>query len=129
MNHMAIEILASLLIVLAAIKLIVVVVEPRMWLRFARRVYASPAVTSYAALLLAALVLYLLLNSGLTMVQILAVTVFVALLLMVGMAPHAARLFEWVETQSLPAMLRQQWLYIVVWVLLLGWGAFEIITA
>ena len=129
MNHSAIEILAGLLIVLAGIKLIVIFVDPRTWLRFARRVYANPVVTSCVALLLAALVLYLLLKSGLSIVQVLAVTVFVSLLLMVGMAPHAARLFEWVESQSLPAMIRQQWLYIVVWMLLLAWGAVEIIAA
>ena len=129
MTHTAIKVLATLLIVLAGIKLIVVFVNPQMWLRFARRVYAKPTVTSTVALLLAALVLYLLLKSGLTIVQVLAVTVFVALLVMVGMAPHAARLFEWVESQSLPAMLRQQWPYIAVWVLLLGWGAAEIIAA
>lgn len=129
MNVTAIKFLAALLIVLAAIKLIVVFVSPQSWLRFVRRVYAVPVVTSTVALLLAALVLFFLLRSGLTIVQVLAVTVFVSLLLVVGIAPYAGRLFEWVETQSLPAMLRQQWLYIVVWVLLLAWGAIEIIAA
>lgn len=129
MNVTAIKFLAALLIVLAAIKLIVVFVSPQAWLRFVRRVYAVPVVTSTVALLLAALVLFFLLRSGLTIVQVLAVTVFVSLLLVVGIAPYAGRLFEWVETQSLPAMLRQQWLYIVVWVLLLAWGAIEIIAA
>jgi len=126
MTYTAIEILAILLIVLAAIKLVVILVDARVWLGFAKRVYAKPAVTSSVALLLAGLVLHLLLNSGLTIVQVLAVTVFVALLLMVSVAPYAGRLFAWLETQSLPAMLRQQWLYIVVWVLLLAWGAIEI---
>lgn len=128
MTYTAIEILAILLIVLAGIKLVVILVDARMWLGFAKRVYAKPAVTSWVALLLAGLVLYLLLSSGLTIVQVLAVTVFVALLLMVSVAPYAGRLFAWLETQSLPAMLRQQWLYIVVWVLLLAWGAIEIFT-
>jgi hypothetical protein len=113
MTYTAIEILAILLIVLAAIKLVVILVDARVWLGFAKRVYAKPAVTSSVALLLAGLVLHLLLNS-------------VALLLMVSVAPYAGRLFAWLETQSLPAMLRQQWLYIVVWVLLLAWGAIEI---
>lgn len=129
MNFPAIEILAGLLILAAAIKLFVVFVDARVWLRFAKRVYAIPAVTSWVALLLAALVLYLLLQSGLTIIEVLAVTVFVALLLIVGIAPYAGRLFEWLETQSLPAMLRQQWLYIVVWVLLLSWGAVELVAA
>ncbi|MDH3288268.1 MAG: hypothetical protein OEP48_11180 [Betaproteobacteria bacterium] len=75
------------------------------------------------------LVLYLLRQSGLTIIQVLAVTVFVALLLVVGVAPYAGRLFEWLETQLLPAMLRDQWLYVIVWVLLLAWGAVELIMA
>jgi len=129
MNLSAIEILAGLLIVLAGIKLVVVFIDARVWLRFAKSIYARPAVTSWAALLLAVLVLYLLLRSGLTIVQVLAVTVFVALLLVVGVAPYARRLFGWLETQSLPAMLKQQWLYIVVWVLLLAWGAVELVAA
>lgn len=128
MNFPVINVLAGLLIVLASIKLVVVFVSPQAWLRFVKRVYAVPMLTSTIALLLAALVLYLLLQSGLTIAQVLAVTVFVALLLVVGIAPYAGRLFEWVETQSLPAMLRRQWLYIVVWVLLLAWGAVEIIA-
>jgi hypothetical protein len=129
MKPSAIEILAGVLIVLAGIKLVVIFVNARAWLKFARQIYARPAITSWIALLLAVLVLYLLLRSGLTIVQVLAVTVFVALLLIVGVAPYAQRLFGWLETQSLPAMLRQQWLYIVAWVLLLAWGAIELVAA
>lgn len=129
MNVSAIEILAGLLIVLAAIKLLVIFVDVRLWLRFAKRVYAYPVVTSWVALILAGLVLYLLLQSGLTIVQVLAVTVFVALLLVVGMAPYTVPLFDWLETQSLSAMLKQQWLYIAVWVLLLAWGAVALLAA
>jgi hypothetical protein len=129
MKPSAIEILAGVLIVLAGIKLVVIFVNARAWLKFVQQIYARPAVTSWIALLLAVLVLYLLLRSGLTIVQVLAVTVFVALLLVVGLAPYAHRLFGWLETQSLPAMLRQQWLYIVVWVLLLAWGAIELVAA
>ncbi len=128
MKLSAIEILAGLLIVLAGIKLAVVFVDARIWLRFAKRAYANPAVTSWVALLMSGLVLYLLLQSGLTIVQVLAVTVFVALLLVVGVAPYAGRLFDWLETQSLPDMLRRQWLYVIVWVLLLAWGAVELVA-
>lgn len=128
MKPSAIEILAGLLIVLACVKLLVVFVDAKVWLRFAKRIYARPAITSSVALLLAAVVLYLLLQSGLTIVQVLAVTVFVALLLVVGVAPYARALFDWLETQSLPAMLRQQWLYIVIWVLLMAWGAIALVT-
>jgi hypothetical protein len=129
MKLSAIEMLAGLLIMLAAIKLVVVFIDARIWLRITKRAYANPAVTSWVALLMSGLVLYLLLQSGLTIVQVLAVTVFVSLLLMIGMAPYAGRLFEWLETQSLPAMFRDQWLYMIVWVLLLAWGAVELFAA
>ena len=128
MKLSAIEVLAGLLIVLACVKLLVVFVDAKLWLRFVKRIYARPAITSLVALLLAAVVLYLLLRSGLTIVQVLAVTVFVALLLVVGVAPYARALFDWLETQSLPAMLRRQWLYIVIWVLLMAWGAIALVT-
>lgn len=128
MKLSAIEVLAGLLIVLACVKLLVVFVDAKLWLRFVKRIYARPAITSLVALLLAAVVLYFLLRSGLTIVQVLAVTVFVALLLVVGIAPYARALFDWLETQSLPAMLRQQWLYIVIWVLLMAWGAIALVT-
>jgi len=128
MKLSAIEVLAGLLIVLACVKLLVVFVDAKLWLKFVKRIYARPAITSSVALLLAAVVLYLLLRSGLTIVQVLAVTVFVALLLVVGIAPYARALFDWLETQSLPAMLRQQWLYIVIWVLLMAWGAIALVT-
>jgi len=129
MKPSAIEILAGMLIVLAGIKLAVIFIDARIWLRFVKRVYAMPAVTSGVALFLAGLVLYLLVQSGLTIVQVLAVTVFVALLLVVGVAPYAGRLFGWLETQSLPEMLRRQWLCVIVWVLLLAWGAVELVAA
>ena len=58
MNLSVINVLAGFLIVLASIKLIVVFVSPQAWLRFVRRVYAVPTLTSTIALLLAALVLF-----------------------------------------------------------------------
>ena len=129
MNLSAIQVLAGLLIVLAAVKLAVVLVSPKVWVRFMKRVYAVPPVTSAIALLLAAIVLYLLLLSGLTIVQVLAVTVFVSLLLVAGGAPFSGQLIGWLETQSLTTILRAQWLYVVVWVGLLAWGAWALVVA
>lgn len=129
MNASAIQVLAGLLIILAAVKLAVVLVSPKVWVGFMKRVYAVPPVTSAIALVLAALVLYLLLLSGLSIVQVLAVTVFVSLLLVAGGAPFAKQLIGWLETQSLTTILRTQWLYVVIWVALLAWGAWAILVA
>lgn len=126
MDHSVIKALAGLLIVLAAIKLVIVLVSPRVWMRLMKRIYAVPVLTSVIALILAALVLYLLLQSGLSIVQVLAVTVFVSLLLVAGGAPFSRQFISWLETQSLTSILRAQWAYVVVWVALLAWGAWKL---
>ena len=128
MNTTALKVIAATLIAFSAIKLLFVLVDVRAWVRFARRLYANPVVTSVVALLLAAIVLYLLLAAGMSIVQILAVCVFVVLLLVVGIAPYANELFAWLDRQDLGAMIKRQWLYTLIWVALLAWGAVEIFS-
>ena len=128
MNTTALKVIAATLIAFSAIKLLFVLVDVRAWVRFARRLYANPVVTSVVALLLAAIVLYLLLAAGMSIVQILAVCVFVVLLLVVGIAPYANELFAWLDRQDLGAMIKRQWLYTLIWVVLLAWGAVEIFS-
>lgn len=123
----ALKVIAVILMVVTAIKLVVVLANPRAWIAFARRLYMYPAVTSAVALVLAAIVFYFLLASGMTVVQILAVCVFVALLLVMGMAPYSEALLGWVEHQDVGAMIRRLWLYTAIWLALLVWGAVEII--
>ena len=129
MNLSSVEILAGILIVLAVVKLLVIFVNARAWIMFVKRFYSNPNITSLVALTLAGFVLYLLLQSGLTIVQILAVCLFVMLLIVVGIAPYSSQLFQWFETQDLRLILKEQWLYIMIWLLLLGWGAYELFNA
>jgi len=124
----ALQVIAVILMVVTAIKLAVVLASPRSWIAFARRLYVYPSATSAVALVLAVVVFYFLLASGMTIVQILAVCVFVALLLVVGMASYSAELLNWLERQDLSAMIRRMWLYIAIWLALLAWGAVEIFS-
>jgi cell division protein FtsW (lipid II flippase) len=59
--------------------------------------YVSPHLTSLVALSLPGLVLYFLLEAGLTIVHILAVSVFTALLFVVGLTPYASYILKWFE--------------------------------
>jgi hypothetical protein len=128
MNPLSVKILAGLLIALSLAKLAMLFANPRAWIGFAKRLYARPQRIVQVSLALAALTLYLLLQSGLTMAQILAVTLFVALLVAAGFAPYAARLIESFEAQDDPRRaLREQWPYLLAWLLLLGWGACELL--
>lgn len=121
--------LTVILIALVVVKLAVILVKPQAWLQLARGLYQHPARVRYGALTLAGLVLWLLRLSGLDIVQIMAVSLFVSLLLMVGFAPFAPRLLEWAESQDFRQLLREQALYTAVWLVLLAWAAVSLFRA
>lgn len=127
MNSVITEVLAAILILLSLAKLVLVMFNPRAWLGFARRLYTKPQMTSGIALAAAGVVLGLLIRSGLNIVQILAVSLFVVLIMVAGIAPFAPRLFEWIEAQDMSEVIRRQWLYILVWTALLSWGAYTLL--
>ncbi|MCG8435146.1 MAG: hypothetical protein MJA83_14055 [Gammaproteobacteria bacterium] len=125
-NFGALEILALILIALVFIKVIILAVSPKSWLDGVRKVYVKPAVTSTIALILAGVVLYFLLQAGITVVDILAVTVFIALFAMVGMAKYAGPLMNFFEAEGLGTLWKDFWFYTLLWLVLLGWGVKEI---
>ena len=122
-----IEILALILIVVTAVKLLTFLVDPKIWYGFIEGIYSKPVIASFVAFILAALVLYLLILSGITIVEILAVCLFVALLLAIGFAKYADELMAWVRKQEIVSILKEVWLYTFVWLLLLAWGVGEIL--
>ena len=122
MPSQMIDILAALLILLAVVKLILLSINAPTWLAAAKALYSRPNVTATVSYLLAGLVLYVLLQSGLTIVQILAVCLFVVLLLIPGIAPYMGELLRGLEGKSFRQILQDQWLYTLVWVILLSWG-------
>ena len=49
------------------------------------------------------------------------------LLIVAGVAPYSSRIIAWFETEDLMHVIKRQWLHIVIWLLLLGWGVYEIL--
>ena len=125
---MAIEILASLLVVVSLVKIIFVLLNAPTWLSLVKRLYARPRLTSLVATSLAGLVLYFLLQSGLTIVHVLAVSVFTALLFVAGLSPLASQILKWFEGKNTAQMLKEQRLYTATWFVLLAWGAYELLA-
>ncbi|MEJ2115015.1 MAG: hypothetical protein P8X88_02970 [Gammaproteobacteria bacterium] len=123
------EILALILIVVSVLKLIIFLVNPNYWYSFISSVYSKPAVASFIAFLLAMTVLYFLLISGVTIIEILAVCLFIALVIAIGLAKYADKLIVWVKEQDIIFVLKEVWLYTLVWLLLLAWGAGEMLFA
>ena len=130
MSSRVIDLFAALLIVLAIVKVIVIVlsVQAPTWLNAAKALYANRKVAVIAFYVLAGLVLYGLLASGLTILQILAVSLFVALLLLPGFAPYMGEVVHQLEGKTFGQMMREQWLYTLIWTLLLGWGAWALLV-
>jgi hypothetical protein len=128
MNSVITEVLAAILILVSLAKMTMLLVNPRAWVSFIKRFYADTRVTTGVSLALAGIVLFLLIRSGLDIVQILAVCLFLFLLILVAVAPYVPRLFAWVETQDIGQMLREQWLYVSVWIALLLWGTYTLLT-
>ncbi len=129
MNFGTIEILALILIAITAIKLLIFIVNPHWWYSFIEKVYSSPAITSLIAFILAMIVLYFLILSGITIVEILAVSLFIALLIAIGFAKYANKLIPWIRDQNIVSVLKELWLYTLVWLLLIAWGAGELLIS
>jgi len=124
-----IEYFAGFIIVLASIKIVVLLIKPQSWIKLTKKLYVNPQLTSMTSILLAAVVLYFLIKSGLNIVQILAVTLFIALLMLSGIAPYAKQFISWSEKQDMRKIVKDTWLNSIIWVLLLFWGAVELFRA
>ena len=117
-----IEVIAIIIILFSIIKMIVFSISPHAWLNFAGKFYVKPNITTPVALVLAAIVLYYLVDSGVTIVQILATWLFVALIMVIGLAQYAPNIIVWAKSRDHAAWFREQWLLMVIWFGLLVWG-------
>ncbi|MDZ4165450.1 MAG: hypothetical protein U1C55_10010 [Smithellaceae bacterium] len=121
------EILALIVILISIVKLVFVFVDLRSWLGFTRRLYAKPTRIALISLVLAVFVLFLLILSGLTIVQILAVCLFFVLLVAAGFAPYYTKILDLFGDLDLTAAMKNQWHYLALWIILMGWGLVEIL--
>ena len=122
-----IEIIALIIILASAIKIVVILVKPGAWADLVKKIWAKPIVISIVSLILAALVLYYLVwVEGLTIVQILAVTAFVALLMAVGVGMYAKEVIGMATKMLKKGIMKRAWLYTLLWVALIAWGAYEL---
>ncbi len=127
MSFGAIEVLATIIIAIATLKIIFLSLSPQSWLKLASKMYANPKVASIVALLLAALVLYFLQRAGITILEIFAVTLLISLLMVISVAKYAKTLVEFYKKKNTKAIWKEHWMDLLAWVLLLIWGIKELI--
>ena len=122
-----IEILALIIIIVSAVKIIVLLINPKSWMNVVDGVYRNKALTTVASLILAAVVLYYLTQAGITIVHIFAVMTFFMLVIAIGFSAYGS------EVRALgqkllkdKTLIRKSWLYILVWIALMVWGLYAI---
>lgn len=118
------SILAWIIIAASLVKMITILISPNAWINFVKNFYNKPQLTSWIGLILAAVVLYLLINAGITIIEILAVMVFLALLMIAGLASYMPKLLKGV---NLKKILAEQWYYVIAWLALIIWGILELV--
>ena len=124
----AVETLALIFMVVAAVKIIVLLVNPKSWIGLIKKVWDNSVLTMVISLILAAVVLYyLVIEGGVGIVQILAVSLFMALLAGVGISSYSKEVTKLaIKLLKDKDVLKKSWVYIVIWVLLLIWGFREL---
>jgi hypothetical protein len=119
----SVGIIALVLIVISTIKMLVLLVKAQAWMNFTRWIYKKPSITKFVATILAGVILYYLINSGMTIVQILAVSAFIAMLFIVGLAEDVGPFIKKYEAQIKAGKLwKKHWFYTLIWIAILVWG-------
>lgn len=127
MTYTSLEIISLVLIVISVIKILVLLISPKAWFHFAKKVWKNDNLVRVVCLILAITVLYYLISEGTTITQILAVTSFVALIIAVGIGQRVNDLIKHYEKLAKNrSIIKDHWLYILIWLVLIIWGLKEI---
>ena len=126
MIYSTIELFALILAIFILIKLIVISVNPKSWMRFSKNLFVKPWLTTSISLILALVVLYYLLLE-MTIVQIFAVMLFLTLIIFAGMAHFAKDLHKTID-KNIKGKIKDSWLSIIIWFLLSLWVLVSVFT-
>ena len=125
MAYTPIEWMALILIVGVAIKIIVILINPKTWYNsVVKKVWKAPNWIMLLSLILSAVTLYYLVQGGIGIVEILAVMLFFAFLIAVGVSVYKKEVIALADKMLKDKnIIKKSWLYILIWIALIVWGA------
>jgi len=127
MGLTVVEIMALIFLLVAAVKIVVILVNPKSWFELTKQIWLYPGLTMIISLALAILSLFYLLDNGVTVVDLFAVMLFVSFLAAVGVAIYSKEVMKIAEKLMKDKKLVQKsWLYITIWIVLVIWGFKEL---
>ena len=122
----ALGIIILVFAILAVIKLLFLVFNPKAWMKFAISLYRNPAVLGLIELVLALIVFYYLLQS-LTIVQIMGGIVLGALLTGMSFAAYGPETINWAKKiTKTSSILKKAWIPTLIWLILIIWTLKEL---
>jgi len=126
MAYGAVEIAALIIVIISAIKLLIVVFNPKTWLKVIKFLYSSPVILFIVELVLAAVLFYYLIQDF-TIVQIMAIIALGALLTGMSFAVYAKETIAWAgKFLNSKTLLTRAWLPILIWLALIIWAVIEL---
>ena len=124
----AVEWIAAILIVVGIIKLLVILINKKVWMDYVVKPIYSSKLTSIIFAVLAGIILYYLLQE-LSIVQIVASVAFSALLMGTIFAAYSKEMLKFAEDIFRKRFSAWIWLYSLVWLALMIWAAYVIFLA
>ena len=122
-----IEIIALVFIVLAAVKMLVLLIKPMAWMNGAMKTFSNKIFTQFVGLVIAGIVFYYLRQAGFTIVEILAVSSFMTGMLLIAFAGHIDDFkVKYIKLIKRGNLWREYWLYTLIWIILMVWGVKEL---
>jgi hypothetical protein len=121
-----IEILALIVIVLAVIKLIVFLINPKHWLKVVEKFFCGCSYMIVIFIVWAAVVLWILLTE-LTIVHIFAAMLFIMPIIAIGFAAYPKETQAWAKKIiNDKKLMRKTWLIWLIWIVLMLWALYTI---
>jgi Ca2+/Na+ antiporter len=123
------EILAVISILFIIFKFAIFALNPRKDIKFSKKFYSKTSLIKLISLVLALSILYILIDSGLTIIDILAVTLFLALVIVVGIIDYTGEFVKKIKSKKFlkkklitKDFIKKEFLYFLIWLFLIGWG-------
>ncbi|MFC1800602.1 hypothetical protein ACFLYT_00955 [Nanoarchaeota archaeon] len=115
-----VEIMALILALIACVKIIVLLFNPKAFTGVPKKFFKKPAVTMVVALILAIVALYYLLTE-LTIVQIFASSFFVMMMVLMTYAAFPKVVMSMTDKIFKENILKKAWLPVAIWIVIVAW--------
>ena len=121
------SVISWIIVILAVVKIIGISINPKGWLNSAKKIWARKGTVQISSLILAAIVLYYLLQE-ITIIQIFDTLGFAGLLFAIGLSSEIPTLLKRYETQIKKGSIwKDYWFYLLIWIILIFWVLTELI--